>query len=229
MTASKLAQSNSFRSLIGAIILTAITAYLLVVVGKSEPITGINQILIVISGMTTIAALASFKQFIQSSTIVDDQVDEVNFSFDEAFATMSISQGKKDTSTNVIINQTYQVSTPPALPWDLSLNQLIGADNTLALAKLRIEIERELRRIAYENGIDIGIRPIGILSLAEELFSLKVLPGAWLEVLKEIVPVCNEAIHGLELSDEMAISIVRVGGQLLEQLRLVSQKDLTHS
>ncbi len=36
--------------------------------------------------------------------------------------------------------------------------------------------------------------------------------------------VCNQAIHGAEVLDDIAASIVRVGSQLLEQLRLVHDK-----
>jgi hypothetical protein len=53
---------------------------------------------------------------------------------------------------------------------------LLGADNALALARLRMEIERELRRIALETQIDLSLRPFGIEALARELVGKEVLP-----------------------------------------------------
>ena len=105
-----------------------------------------------------------------------------------------------------------------AEPWDLSLGQLVGSDNSLALAKLRMELERELRHIAYNHQTDISSRPLGVTGMAEELVSRKILPATWLGALKEITHVCNQAVHGTEVPDEIAASVVRVGGQLLEQL-----------
>ena len=101
---------------------------------------------------------------------------------------------------------------------------LVGLDNLLALAKLRMELERELRHIAYNNQIDISSRPLGVTGIAQELLSRKILPATWLGALKEITSVCNQAVHGMEIPDDIAISVVRVGGQLLEQLRFVRNK-----
>jgi hypothetical protein len=58
----------------------------------------------------------------------------------------------------------------------VTAGQLIGADNALALARLRMDIERELRRIALETQIDLSLRPVGIKALARELVSKEVLP-----------------------------------------------------
>jgi hypothetical protein len=103
-------------------------------------------------------------------------------------------------------------------PWDLSAGQLVGVDNALALARLRMDVERELRRIAGEAQIDLSIRPVGITGLARELVSKQVLPAALLGTLQEITGICNKAIHGTEVSDETAAAVVRVGAQLLEGL-----------
>jgi hypothetical protein len=58
----------------------------------------------------------------------------------------------------------------------VTAGQLIGADNALALARLRMDIECELRRIALETQIDLSLRPVGIKALARELVSKEVLP-----------------------------------------------------
>ncbi|MBD2305966.1 hypothetical protein H6G17_10625 [Chroococcidiopsis sp. FACHB-1243] len=216
---SKPAQTEGFRSIIAGLILASVTAYLLIVVGKNETISGTDQVLIIISGMTTVAALSAFDRFIERNQKTSSPVDEILF--DEVL----ISKGFIEIATSESRSaQKDEVSVPQSLPWDLSLNQLVGVDNSLALAQLRIEIERQLRRIAYEHKIDISIRPIGIVGLAQELVYREYIPAAWLEVLREINTVCSRAIHGLEISDEQANSVLRVGGQMLEQLRLVVLK-----
>lgn len=217
---SKPAQTEGFRSIIAGLILASVTACLLIVVGKNETISGTNQVLIIISGMTTVAALSAFDRFIERNQKTSSPVDEILFDevlIGKGFVEIATSESRSD-------RQKDEVSVPQPLPWDLSLNQLVGVDNSLALAQLRIEIERQLRRIAYEHKMDISIRPIGIVGLAQELVYREHIPAAWLGVLKEINTVCSRAIHGLEISDEQANSVLRVGGQMLEQLRLVVLK-----
>ena len=104
-------------------------------------------------------------------------------------------------------------------PWDLSAGQLVGTNNALGLARLRMDLERELRRLAYESQIDLSVRPIGVMGLARELVSKQILPPTLLDVLQQVVSVCNKGIHGEELSEAVTASVVRVGGQLLERLR----------
>ena len=81
---------------------------------------------------------------------------------------------------------------------------------------------KELRHIAYNNQTDISSRPLGITRIAQELAAREILPATWLEPLNEITFVCTQAIHGTEVSDDIAASVVSVGGQLLEQLRSVN-------
>lgn len=217
---SKPAKFEGFRSIIAGLILASVTVYLLIVVGKNETTSGIDQVLLIISGMTTVAALSAFDRFIEENQKTSLSVDKSLF--DEVLISKNVVE--IETSESRSDRQKDKVSVPQSLPWDLSLDRLVGIDNSLALAQLRIEIERELRRIAYEHRIDISTRPIGIVGIAQELVYKEHIPAAWLGVLKEINTVCSRVIHGIEISDEQASSVVRVGGQMLEQLRLVVLK-----
>jgi hypothetical protein len=87
-----------------------------------------------------------------------------------------------------------------------------------------MDIERELRRIALETQIDLSLRPFGIKALARELVSKEVLPVMLMEPLEEVAKICNIAIHGGKVADDVAAAVVRVGGQLLEQLRLLPKQ-----
>ena len=191
--------------------LSLLTAGLLFLVAQDRMTPEVNQVLVLISGMTTIAALTVFQQSVENST----PPSFVHVSFNEVLVSQSLSEGLKSTDKTPVDGETV------AEPWDLSLGQLVGSDNSLALAKLRIELERELRHIAYNNQTDISSRPLGITEIAQELVARKILPATWLGTLKEITSVCNQAVHGTEVPDNITASVVRVGGQLLEQLRFV--------
>ena len=191
--------------------LSLLTAGLLFLVAQDRMTTEVNQVLVLISGMTTVAALTAFQQSVENST----SPSFVRVPFDEVLVSKSLSEGFTALDTSPIEDEKVE-------PWDLSLGQLVGLDNSLALAKLRIELERELRHIAHNNQTDISSRPLGITRMAQELVSRKILPPTWLGPLKEITHVCNHAIHGeTEVPDDIAASVVSVGGQLLEQLRFV--------
>ena len=204
-------KSRAVYNLVVGGFLFLLTAGLLFLVAQDRIAPEVNQVLVLISGMTTIAALTAFQQSVENST----SPSLVHVSFNEVLVSQSLSEGLKSTDKPPVDGETV------VEPWDLSLGQLVGSDNSLALAKLRMELERELRHIAYNNQTDISARPLGVTRMAEELVSRKILPATWLGALKEITHVCNQAVHGTEVPDNIAASVVRVGGQLLEQLRSV--------
>lgn len=105
------------------------------------------------------------------------------------------------------------------LDWEPTLGQLVGIDPSLALAKLRLDLERELRRIANETRIDVSLRPISIAQLSRELIERDTLPAAYASAIQEITAVANGAIHGRDVPIDMAVEVISVGGQLVEQLR----------
>lgn len=191
--------------------LSLLTTGLLFLVAQDTLITEVNQVLVLIAGMTTVAALTAFQQSVENSA----SPSFTDVSFNEVLVSQSLSGGHTRPSSPTVDEEKAEE------PWDLSLGQLVGSDNSLALAKLRMELERELRHIAYNNQTDISSRPLGITRIAQELVSRKILPPTWLGALKKITTVCNHAVHGTEVPDHIAASVVRVGGQLLEQLRFV--------
>lgn len=198
----------------GFLALLTTSLLFLVVQGRTAP--EVDQVLMLIAGTTTVAALTAFQQSVENSK----SSSSVHVSFNEVLVSRSLAL-----SEGLIVPDPSPVDREEvAEPWDLSLGQLVGLDNSLALAKLRMELERELRRIAYNNQTDINSRPLGVTGIAQELVFRKILPANWLGALKEITSVCNRAVHGTEVPDDVAGSVVRVGGQLLEQLRSVRNK-----
>ena len=195
------------------IILALLTATLLLAVQRAEALTGVTQVLMIVSGMTAMAALAAIQRFVEQ----DRGGPFIHITFNETFLSRSIAQGLPQVEGSSTEKVQKQPTHLP--PWDLSAGQLVGADNALALARLRMDIERELRRLAYEVQIDLSARPVGVVGLAHELVDKQALPATLLEALQQIVNVCHKGIHGDEVSDEVTAAVVRVGGQLLERLQ----------
>ncbi|MFA5412530.1 MAG: hypothetical protein WC350_04260 [Candidatus Micrarchaeia archaeon] len=97
----------------------------------------------------------------------------------------------------------------------LDLQSLLEEDHTLALAKLRIELEKIIR-VAYSNyasmkGISID-RHISINRMVRELeLGVPKLDKKLLAGVKDVSAVCSRAIHGEHVSPEQARRIVRLG------------------
>ena len=121
--------------------LTLLTAGLLFLVAQDSIASEVDQVLVLIAGMTTVAALTAFQQSVENSTASSF----VHISFNELNVSRILSEGPKATDSSPVDGERR------VEPWDLSLGQLVGSDNSLALAKLRMELERELRHIAYNN------------------------------------------------------------------------------
>jgi hypothetical protein len=196
--------STSFRLILGA--LSALLTGVLLYTANAYVGQEISQLLIVISGMTTMAAFTAFQRLMEGE---GQRIPSTTFN--ETFLSRSIGESKIE----------HPPAEPISLPpWDLSASQLVGIDNALALARLRMDIERELRRIAHESHIDVSTRPAGAISFARELARKGIIPTTLLTPVQEVVTICSRAIHGQDdVPNELALSVLRVGGQLLEELR----------
>jgi hypothetical protein len=193
-----------------------LTAGLLALAWHIGETTGISQVIIILSGMTTMFSFISLQHFLGRE---GERKSLTPTAFNEAFLSSSVAEG---------ISESQAAFAPPINlpPWELSVNELVGTDNALALAQLRINIERELRRIAHDAHINLSVRPLSVTKLAQELMNREILPATFLEPLQEVIAVCNRGVHGEEISTELTASVIRVGGQLLEQLRLLPLQNL---
>lgn len=105
-----------------------------------------------------------------------------------------------------------------------------GADLNLALAKLRMELEVELRRILEKRTVTDQPN-----SMKSRFYSVKTLFRKFLERHPEysglrgsfdyILSICNAAIHGQKISDGHAREALQMGFKMLDELRNVSVSD----
>jgi len=115
-------------------------------------------------------------------------------------------------------------------PGDITSAGLVGRDNSLALAKVRLDLEQALRELARTQAVEVIRTESGARKMAERLAEGDVLPAELVEPIRQIIDVCNQAIHGSEVSDELADAVVSVSEELLARLRWLAETrtDIPH-
>ena len=187
--------------------LALLTTLLLLLANLTRTQANIEQVLVVIAGMTLMATFSAFQRFLDMGS--EARVHFVAFNVD--IVNQSLPTSENDASSR------FGRMVPNEL--EITPTQLVGVDNALSLAKLRIDVEQELRRIARDQKVVLPERPLSPLVLSEHLFTRKILTANQHLALKEIVRVCNQGVHGAEIDNETAFSVVSAGEQLLQQLR----------
>lgn len=99
---------------------------------------------------------------------------------------------------------------------DYAFQRVAEQDPNLALAGLRIEIERRLLSLAAARGVDA--RRAGIRSLLRELSNREVLNEQERSVLSDMVDMLNHAVHGAEVDRRGAEWAMNVGPRVLASL-----------
>ena len=91
-------------------------------------------------------------------------------------------------------------------------------DPNLALAGLRIELERRLRKIAEQNGIPARQRGVGLLM--RDLQARNLLTREQSSILADLMPSLNAAVHGARVDPRASAWASEVGPQLLAGLEM---------
>jgi len=106
-----------------------------------------------------------------------------------------------------------------------SLLDLLDRDHILALAKLRIELERALTRLHLLAAPSPSERQYaGLTRLVSDLVRSAVLPAQLSGPLREVVFLCNRAVHGEYVRPADAGSIVDIGIRILEEIGSISEE-----
>lgn len=103
----------------------------------------------------------------------------------------------------------------------LTVEELVSRDPALGLAKLRMDLEQEVRRI-YSSRIDQPMRRgLSLGPMVRELETAGQLPRDISAPLLDVSALANRAIHGEFVPREVAEEIATVGLRVLEALRLL--------
>jgi hypothetical protein len=109
--------------------------------------------------------------------------------------------------------ETVKASTEP------EIQEVIERDPPLGLAKLRIELETELRRLCIQHAPETSPRTLSLGAMAAELQKRDLLPREIAEPLSKVSTLTNRAIHGERVPPDVAIEIGQVGIRVLSALR----------
>lgn len=106
-----------------------------------------------------------------------------------------------------------------------SFQTLAESDPNLALAGLRIEIEKRLSKLAELKGLDVGRKGVGIL--LRNLADKQIISASEQSVLADMVGLLNSAVHGAKVDSNTADWAINIGPRLLSALdaRISETKD----
>lgn len=98
-----------------------------------------------------------------------------------------------------------------------SFQSISKRDPNLALAGLRIEIEKRLSKLAEANNVEQR-RPMGIGELLRVLAQREVLTNEERSILSDMVNMLNAAVHGATVDRQSADWAIEIGPRLLTSL-----------
>ena len=202
-------RTRTAQPLVLSIALLCLVALCLALATLLKVMTDLVQVLVIISGTLTIASLVAIQRYLE--LLVSRKAASITI------ADLSITEYSLEGVEGLPRLQSQFRSELP--PWEVTASGLVGVDNALALAKIRIDLERELRRLAFEADLDLPFRTSGILRIASELARHEIISSSLLAVLKGVNVACNQAIHGADISSDAALAVMRVGLELVERLR----------
>lgn len=93
---------------------------------------------------------------------------------------------------------------------------LFNEDPNLALAYLRMEIEKRLREIALKRRLDVEMHPLSYL--LRNLLTQKIIDREEFDALQTVIRICNKAVHSEKVNPEIAFKIIDIGIRLLNYL-----------
>jgi hypothetical protein len=194
-----------------SLLLACLTALLLLStqLHAIENSTSLTAVLYTLAGMAAmLAVMLAILDRIRTGPIV-------------AYVSFDARRVQESVSSLPVIEGQYRAIPEPGEPWDLDPRSLLLQDKHLALAKLRMELEQELRRIAFRMEINVPGHYTSSL-IAKTLVAKSVLPSSVIPGLTEVVKACNQAVHGFDVPHSTAVEVVEIGTDLLNRLRLIA-------
>jgi hypothetical protein len=109
------------------------------------------------------------------------------------------------------------LAEPGAQGQQYTFQLVADQDPNLALAGLRIELERQLKALAEAAGV--GTRMQGARRLVSELAKQGVLTDEEQDVLADLIELLNDAVHGADVGSRASRWAMDVGPRLLASLQ----------
>lgn len=147
---------------------------------------------------------------LQALSLARDRVH----SFDAATVHLSIIDGAQ----RLAIYPVPKPERPKSSPWEIRPEDFVGVDNSLALATVRMELERELRKSAISTEIEV---PRSVFQLLGELVQRRVLPPEWEQAANELISICLEGVHGKRVANNTVLAVIQVAELVLLELHVL--------
>jgi hypothetical protein len=128
---------------------------------------------------------------------------------------------KSETEKTLNENKEDRDERPEIYATNDAIKALAESDPVIALAKIRIELEKVLGQLARFSSVKISGLALG--ALVNKLTNQEIISHDLGKALREVIALCNRAIHGESISEEGARAIVDVGVELLEELYWLAQ------
>lgn len=194
--------SSSGRPIIISSLLLTLACFSLAAAALGRLEGGITQTLVFIAGLMSMGFLTSLSKTIDTGT------PRIELAFSPTLARVAV-----DEAIPAEFEEVHERAV-----WDMSAQELMAEDPTLALAKVRIDIEREVRRIASEASIRSN-RPL--TSMIDELSKLGLITPPLHNALRNVLRPLNEAIHGFKVDRDQALEVFNLGNDLSRYLSSV--------
>lgn len=139
--------------------------------------------------------------------------------FEAEIAPDEVEKVKSEVDKRLGTGEVREPITPEVRSVGESLLDLLDRDHVLALAKLRIELEQALTRLhLLTTPTTRQRRHAGLNRLVGDLVRSGILPAQQSEPLREVISLCNRAVHGEHVRPADAKSILDIGIRILEEI-----------
>lgn len=139
--------------------------------------------------------------------------------FEAEIDTKEVEKIRSDVDTQ--LDESGAPDTAPAPEIETTVQQIrtLGeTDPVIALAKLRIEIEKVVVRLHKKTQLHRQQRrPLSIGKMVHNLTTQEILPKRLSGPVREVVSICNRAVHGEEIRERDAKAMLDVGTFVLQR------------
>ena len=186
-------------------ILIIIGISLIIIHGFIPKIFLVDGITILILFILSIPYLAFFLRKAKIAGAEFEFKDEITKTEELVKKSIEVAENKKKIKKDErVFFQTFDIEP---------IKKLLNSDEVLALAALRMEIEKKFR--IADNFFKLGINDRWSISKIIEVFSKKgVLSKEQIMAIRRILNMCNKAIHGYIISKDEAEKIVKLADEL---------------
>lgn len=139
--------------------------------------------------------------------------------FEAEIDSKEVNKIKEDVETKLSDTGEPQEKPPEVENTVSSIFALVETDPIIALAKLRIELEKVITKLHSRTQQETDRRrPVSLGRMVYQLANQEILPQGISGPIREVIAICNRAVHGEDIREKDAKAIVDIGTSLLENL-----------